>query len=420
MRNYKKIKRNGGQAMLILVVFFLFISLAIITGLVSPSVRQFKVASDFIYSRQSFFLSESGIEDAYYRLKNAKPIGDSVALSLDGNIVTTNITDSGFNEKTITSSGDVFNRERKNEVVLSTGQGVSFNYGIQAGQGGFTMLNNAGVNGNVYSNGNIGGGSNGSFISGTAIAAGVNGTINRVTIGQSGIGNAWAHTISNSNVAGNLLCQTGSGNNKTCDTSQPDPEPIPMPITQEMIDQWKADAEVGGIVEGNLIISEATSLGPKKITGNLTINADLTVTDTIYVVGRIITANNVHVSLSPSYGASSGILLTDGPIDLSNNVIFEGSGTGNTFVMLITTSSCPSGCGGTNALEIANNAGAVILNAQNGTAHLNNNVTLNEIVAEEISMDPNAVVDYLTGLANVSFTSGPSGGWNIKSWKEVI
>lgn len=415
----RKINKQSGQAMLISVVFFLFISLAIIAGLVSPSVRQFKIASDLIYSRQSFFLSESGIEDAYYRLKNAKPIGDSVSLSLGDNTVTTNITDSGYNEKTISSLGDVSNRERKNEVVLSTGQGIAFNYGIQAGEGGFSMLNNAGVNGNVYSNGNISGGSNGSFISGTAIAAGVNGTINQVTVGQSGIGNAWAHTVNNSTIEGNLLCQIGSGNNKTCDTSQPDPEPIPMPITQEMIDQWKLDAEAGGIVEGDLTIAEATSLGPKKITGNLIINADLTVTDTIYVVGEISTANNVHVSLSPSYGASGGILLTDGPINLSNNVIFEGSGTENTFVMLVTTSSCPEGCSGVNALEIANNVGAVILNAQNGTAHLNNNVTLNEIVAKEISMDQNAVVNYLSGLANTSFTSGPSGGWNIKSWKEV-
>ena len=43
--------KNKGQAMLISVIFFLFISLAITSGLVSPSVREFKIANDLIKSR---------------------------------------------------------------------------------------------------------------------------------------------------------------------------------------------------------------------------------------------------------------------------------------------------------------------------------------------------------------------------------
>jgi hypothetical protein len=73
-KNPGKIQRNKGAAMLISVVFFLFISLAIISGLVSPSVREFKNSTDAIKSRQSFFLSESGAEDAYYRLRTSKPV----------------------------------------------------------------------------------------------------------------------------------------------------------------------------------------------------------------------------------------------------------------------------------------------------------------------------------------------------------
>ena len=57
----KKIKKNEGIAMLISVIFFLFISLAITGGLVSPSVREYKISNDIIKSRQSFFLSESGV-----------------------------------------------------------------------------------------------------------------------------------------------------------------------------------------------------------------------------------------------------------------------------------------------------------------------------------------------------------------------
>ncbi len=423
-KDFKKINnqslpagRQGGAAMLIAVVFFLFISLAIISGLVSPSVREFKNANDAVRSRQSLFLSESGTEDAYFRLKNAKTISSPVVLVLNGNTATTTITDSGYNEKTVTALGDVSARQRKSEIVLTTGDGVSFSYGIQSGVGGF-VIGNAVVNGNVYSNGNITG-ANGATITGSAFAAGATGVIDNIDVGQGGIGDIKAHTVNDSTAAGNLYCQVGSNNNKSCNTSQADPEIAPMPITEEMINKWKADAELGGIFTGNMIISEQTSLGPKKITGNLSIEADVVITGTVYVTGNITTNNGAEVSLSSSYGALGGIIVADGRVTLSNNVKFFGSGTAGTYILLVTTSACPTDCSGLNALEILNNVGAILVNAQNGTVHLNNNVTLNEVVGNTIIVDNSAVINYLSGLANQNFSSGPSGGWNIDSWKEV-
>jgi len=404
--------------MLISVVFFLFISLAIIAGLVSPTVREFRNANVNLNSKRSYFLAESGSEDAYFRLKNATPIGSSTSITLNGNTATTTVNNSGYNEKTITALGDVSSWQRKNEIKLNTGTGIAFNYGIQSGTGGFVMNNNAGVTGNVYSNGNIAGADH-AFITGTAIAAGATGTINGVSVGQNGVGNAQAHTVTNSTIAGTPYCQVGSGNNKPCNTSQADPSPQNMPITQAMIDQWKADAALGGTITGNYTISSADTFGPKKVTGNLNINANLTVTGTIYVVGQITTTNGVQVSLSSSYGTTGGIILTDGYVDISNNVTFTGSGSAGSYIMLITTSQCPTGCEGQYAFDISNSAAAIIVNAQNGTVHLNNNVTLNGVVGQTILMDNNAQVNYLSGLANASFTSGPSGGWNVKSWKEV-
>lgn len=408
-----------GQAMLVAVVFFLFISLAIISGLVSPSLREYQNARDLAMSSQSYYLSESGVEDAYFRLKNAKPIGSSTLITLNGSTATTNITNSGYNEKTVTSLGDVLSRQRKSELKLSAGQGVAFNYGVQVGTGGFVMNNNAGVDGNVYSSGNITG-APGVFITGTAVISGNNGTINKIIIGENGIGDAWAKTVTNSTIAGGLYCQTGSGNNKSCNTGRGNAPEVPMPVTEEMITKWKSDAALGGTVSGNLTISSPTSLGPKKITGNLIINKDLTLTGTVYVMGNITTANNVYVSLSPSYGTTGGVLIVDENVDLSNNVVFEGSGSPDTYVLLVTTSACPTtGCASTNAIEVANNVGAVILNAQNGTIHLSNNITLNAVVAKTISMNNNSVINYLSGLADSTFSSGPSGGWNINGWKET-
>lgn len=416
--NFKKVKRNSGAAMLISVIFFIFISLAIIAGLVTPSVREFKNTNVNLNSKKSYFLAESGSEDAYFRLKNAQPIGSSTSITLNGNTATMTITDSGYNEKTISALGDVSGRQRKNEIKLSAGTGIAFNYGIQSGTGGFVMSNNAGVTGNVYSNGNITG-ANGAFVTGTAIVAGATGIIDNINVGQAGVGNAQAHTVTNSTVAGTLYCQVGSGNNKPCNTSQADPSPQNTPTTQAMIDQWKADAALGGTITGNYTVSSAGTLGPKKITGNLNINANLTVTGTIYVMGQINTSNGVQVSLSSSYGATGGIILTDGYVDISNNITFAGSGSAGSYIMLITTSQCPTGCGGQYAFDVSNNVGAIIVNAQNGTVHMNNNVTLNEVVGQTILMDNGAQVNYLSGLANASFTSGPSGGWNVKSWKEV-
>ncbi len=410
-------KTNTGAAMLISVVFFLFISLAIIAGLVGPSVREFKISGDLVRSRQSFFLAESGVEDAYYRLSNAKPIGASTNITLNGSTATTTITDSGYNEKTISSSGDVASRQRKNQLVLSTGTGIAFSYGIQAGTGGF-QLGNATVVGNVYSNGNITG-SNGAEITGSAFAAGA-GTINNIDIGQSGTGNAWARTVTNSTIQGTLYCQTGSGNNKSCNTSQGDAPAVGMPLTDEMITNWKADAALGGTISGNYTFTGGGSFGPKKINGNLTINSNMTITGTIHVTGNVTTSNGVHVSLSPSYGTSGGIIIIDGTADFSNNADFTGSGSANSFVMVVVTSTCPTGCAGSpNAVEVDNNVGAVIINAQNGTVHLNNNAELNEVVGKTIIIDNSAEVNYLSGLANTSFSSGPSGGWNVKTWKEI-
>ena len=409
--------RQKGAAMLVFLVFVLFISLAIISGLASSSLRQFNLVNNLLRSNQSFFLSESGIEDAYFRLKNAQPIDSSEIITLNGNTVNTSITDSAYNEKTITALGDISSRQRVNELTLNPGTGLSFNYGIQAGLGGF-VIGNAIVNGNVFSNGTVVGG-NGATVTGSAFSAGASGLIDNINIGTGGIGDARANTVRDSDISGNLYCQIGTGNNKSCDTGEDNPDVVDMPVTQAMIDEWKTSAEEGGIILGNVTISAPTALGPKKITGNLAIDADLTITGTIYVLGNITTNNGAHVSLDSSFGSLGGVVITDGRATLSNNVQFYGSGSEGSYVLLISTSICPTGCSGLNAIEILNNVGAVLVNGQYGTVHLNNNVELSEVVGERIIIDNSAEVNYLSGLANVNFYSGPSGGWNVETWKEV-
>lgn len=165
----KKMQKNRGAAMMIVVIFFLFISVSILIGIITPTVREFKIAGTIFNSKNSYFLAESGVEDALYRIKNNKQIGTSETIVLGSSSTTTTITTIGSNQKQIDSLGDTTSNQRKVSATLSTSAGVSFNYGVLVGQGGID-LNSGTINGNVYANGPITGDSS-SAITGTAISA---------------------------------------------------------------------------------------------------------------------------------------------------------------------------------------------------------------------------------------------------------
>ena len=409
--------------MLISVVFFLFISLAIIFGLVTPAVREFKKKSVDLSSKQSYFLAESGTEDAVYRILHNMTIDSSETITLNNNSVTTSITTLIGNIKDIVSLGDVQSFQRKNSSTIRTGDGAIFKYGTQAGQGGFVFQNNAHISGSVYSNGNIVG-ANGAYITGDAFVAGSTGTISNMRIGTDGIGIAEVHNITGSTVTGTIYCQNGSGNNKPCDPSQPDPAIQPLPIPDEDILKWQGDAELGGTINENITISGTTTLGPKKIVGNLAINGTLIMGGTVYVTGNITFGVNGVLKLASSYGATSGIIISDGYIAISNNTVFQDSGTAGSYILLLSNSSCDasmsgSPCNGHNAIEVSNNSDISIVNAQKGTVYFSNNATVKESVGNKIELKNNVGISYGSGIFNVGFTSGPSGSWQIGSWLET-
>ena len=253
---------------------------------------------------------------------------------------------------------------------------------------------------------------------------GLTGSITGVDVGENGVGDARAHTVTSSTVEGNLYCQSGSGNNKPCDPSLPDPTAESFPISDGNIEEWQDDAEAGGITTGDYSpVGAASSLGPQKITGNLNLTSNshvLTLTGTVWVEGNITISNLSKVKLDSGYGSTSGVIIADGYIYLSNNILFEGSGSSDSYVLLLTNSSCPSGggCDGNYAIDVNNNAGAVILNAQKGTIHFANGSAAKEATADALYLSPLAEITYESGLANVNFVSGPSGAWVIQSWKE--
>ena len=571
----KKINMQSGAAMLVAVIFFMVAALSIVVELVSPSVREYKIARDVFQSRQSFFLSESGVEDAFYRLKTGKALGSSTLINLNGNTATTSIT-SGLGVTTISSVGDVNLRQRINSMAVSSGLGVSFNYGVQTGEGGINLGNNSSVEGSVYANGPItGSGSitgsatsanspalasdqaNGSgtpaydvnfgnttatqdfaqsftvsatgagnkvqfylkkvgspanltirltanssgspattsiatgtlsaslvstsygwidvpfstnpelavnttywIVVDSAVSAtnyytigansngyangagkigtyggtwnattpagldyffnlfmgGLTGSITSTVVGTGTVGNAYAHTVNSATIRGTNYCQTGSGNNKVCNTSLTDPTSIAMPISDANIADWKTAAAAGGIYTGNFTLDgSSATYGTRKIVGNLTVqnNSTLTFTGVIWITGNLDINNNGIVKVPTTFGNNSGVIITDGTITVSNNGSFTGSGNASSFVMALSTSNS------TSAITVNNNAGTVILYAANGTINLNSTAEAKEVNGYRIVLGNNAHIRYTSGLVNQNFVSGPSGGWSISNWGEI-
>lgn len=407
----KNLKKDSGQAMMVAVIFFLVTTVTLIFGLTTPVTKQQRAALNLFVTRQSYYAAEAGLEDVVYRLKTGKTVGTTETINVgSGNATIITTDDSGG--KKVVATGDFADIMRKIQAHIQLGDGIAFHYGIQVGQGGFTLSNNAGVNGNVYSNSTIIG-ANGTFITGSAVAVT---SINAVTIGTGSTGDGQAPTVTNSTIRGSLYCQTGSGNNKSCNTSLPNPTAQNFPISSEQITEWQNEAVAGGTFVGNKTFSGTNgTLGPIKIQGNLSLsnNAILTMTGAIWVTGNISLSNNARIQLSSNFGSAGSVVIADGTTSISNNSTFVGSGVSGSYIMMLSTSSAG------NAISLANNAGSVILYAPYGTVQLSNGAHVKQITANRILLSNNAIIDYDQGLMDSSFTTGPSGGYNILDWREV-
>ncbi len=425
-KDFKKIKRNSGAAMLMSVIFFLFISLAIISGLVSPTVREFKNASINLNSKKSYFLSESGGEDALYRILKNISVGESETIILDSNSATTAIGVL-LGNKEINSLGDVGSLQRKTNITLAIGTGASFNYGIQTGPGGFVLENSASVTGNVYSSGSILG--SGNTIYGDAISAGPTGLINNIHT----ISSAYAHTIQDSDVDANAYysVKTNTTVNGTSYPNSADQPVASLPITDDQIDELEADALAGGVINSPCpyIINSSRTIGPVKINCNLEISGSPTVilNGSIWVTGNVSIRNSAVIRVYTGLGSKSVAIIADNPnnritsssIDLANSSQFFGSGSAGSFVFLISQNNSAESGGSDDAISMDNSSsGSVILYASHGLININNSATLKEVTGYKIKARNSANIVYDTGLANTLFTSGPGGGYEIIGWKE--
>ena len=157
-------------------------------------------------------------------------------------------------------------------------------------------------------------------------------------------------------------------------------------------------------------------------------NSILTLTGTVWVTGNLFLKSNTAIQLDPSYNPYSGIIVVDGQVSLDSNVTFCGSegyksagkcnlpAAGNYLMILSVKNSTGQE---DPAIISTSNTKTAVLYASNGFITLNSQSNLKEATGVGIKMNSNANVSYETGLANAKFSSGPGGGWILKSWEEI-
>ncbi|MBI1888927.1 MAG: hypothetical protein HYS15_03310 [Candidatus Spechtbacteria bacterium] len=410
-------RNKQGIIALLIVLVTMFIGSALAFASVFVSLNQAKGVKNIAYSYESIYASEAGVEDALLRvldstkkLPSTNPytllVGNASASTTIGNIL--------GGARTIVSEGSRLGRVRKvgATLVLDTANG-SFFFGAEVGDAGLTMQNGSKVNGNVFSNGPVIAGPNTS-ITGTVRVAKNGNKLKEAVVGK----DAQVDICENSTISGVLTVRTNTGCTSASTTLLVgEIATSSLPVTQAQVDGWKSDAASGGTIVGNYTLdgSNQASLGPKKIQGNMEIknSAKLTITGTLWVTGEITIQNSAQVRLDSSYGSTSGVVVSDDEIILKDESISSGSGQAGSYLLYVSATSKDP------ALIIQNNAQADILFTLNGWVEVRNNTHVREVTGYGVRLLNNAELTYETGLNNTSFSSGPSAGWSVGSWKET-
>jgi len=420
-----------GQAVLIAVIFFVVGGTMVLAAISGPVLRQHARISNWEISRQSFFAGEASIEEVGYRVMHGLSVSSAESLSLLGAEVATTIEDTAEG-KQITATGDTKNMIRKNRAVLTAGSGASFHYGIQTHLA-VNVNNGAAIHGNVYSNGAVYVGNN-AHIYGDVVSAGEEGFFSGHATGT-----VYAHTINSAQIDRDAHYQTISGSTVS-GTSYPgssDQPTVPLPDLTASIEEWETSALSGGTIsspcpDGTYTINADASLGPIKINCDLRItksggsNTTVTLLGNVWVSGNIRIENNVTVRIDPSLGTNSVALIADDPsdrltgsaINILNNITLLGTGQGSSAIVLVSRNE-----GGEDwtAINYNNNGGDndVVFYAPGAVVNLNNNASISAITAYLANINNNTEVIYKSGLASLLFSSGPGGGYEIESWREV-
>lgn len=261
------------------------------------------------------------------------------------------------------------------------------------------------------------------YIGGNTASISGQGLYQQLRVGTSGTGTAWASNVNAVNATGTIYCTTGANNNKTCDTSKGNPTAQAWPISDANIADWKASATTTQTGNVNVGGSSTVSLGNKKIVGDVSVQGGgiLKITGPLWITGNLDLEGGGVIKIDSSLGAGSTVIVVDGIITMGGGGNVQGSGASGSYLVIISLSTCPIGpsCGQNDAVTVTGGAGSIVLIAQNGTISFQGGAAAKEATGYAVDLQGGANVTYDSGLANLNFTSGPSGSWVVNSWQEV-
>lgn len=419
---FDKNNKEKGFALFYGAVLILAVVLVVVVGISVTVYNQQKIFQNIVKSTQAYYGAEAGLEDALLRIEKDMSLSVPYSIDVGNTSVVVDVIDEFENSKIITAEANILDRIRKMEVRYGISvQEVSFHYGAQIGDGGMEMGNGSLVRGNIYSNGTVFGAGT---IEDTIIVAGNGNKIQGLSIDR----DAKAYSCEDCDIEGDMTYVTG-GILDDCDVDGSITEQSEeilaknLPLSEAQINDWKQEAEMGGVITGDHIISGKITedLGPKKITGKLIIdnNANLNMTGTIWALGGIEIDNGATIQLDEgSYGPLSGVLLTDAKIKIKPGTYLIGTGQPGSYLLLLSTDSEDEDIRDP-AIDVDNNSETAIFYTTIGLIVLRNNIQTKEVTGYKIYLDNNAQILYESGLRNTSFSSGPGASWQINSWKEI-
>ncbi len=475
------LRLHSGQAAILIIFVLGMVTLLIGMSLSQTGFRESMMARGTAGSTKAFYVANSGIEDAIYRMKNSDMHDDSYELSVEEGKATVSVTQLPEESEDgvitlvseITSVGEYKNYVRKiRAVVKNEVFAPDFTRFIQAGRGGIEIDDNVEIRGydyingkdvmvNVYSNNFIRGKNNGidgkescdEPVATTQIAGNVTafGVVEGLGNGSGPCidGDVFAESLKECRVYGTAF--SGSGEygilcpykelcnpaDKVCQM----PEKQPLPEGIERIVDYIMDN--GGEYDGDCIVGDPSTpcwtpaADGTPTLGNIVINGDLKtysnssmyLSGSVYVAGNVEFNSNQTIGLDPSVDQSTSLIfLANGTLTVEANVNFTSIDT--TFLLMASqkhngTDDPETVCDDDNdeiAITINPNVQSILFYAIHGCAWVRETAGKafrGAIIAEGIKIDNNVEMIYDTRLQNARFYFNEGGAFTISSFAEI-
>ncbi len=440
-------KKNTGSVMIFTTLFFISISMILLSGLSYVSVKSIKNIRNTIIGKTNYYVAEAGMEDALYRLKNSFLIYPNTTLTIDANSASVNFIDTYDGYTTLSSVASTGGYYKSLQAKLTLSTNVSFKYGIEAGSGGITLSNSSYVTGTVHSNGTIKSlSSSGSNVYGDIIGVGPNGN----TFGIHATGSVWAHTIGSSTnyatqIDKNAYYQTIANNVTVTGTSYPgtaDISTTSTPIPDALITKWEADATAGTTLtsswcdtysNGVCTIKDPKTIGASVIPFDLVIKSTgntatiLTVSGPVWIKGNLTVQTSGGIKIASSLGDSNVPIIVDKTTDRLNSstvtvqqgASFTGSGSVNSWVFIISQNNSAENGGSIVAFSMQQGSSALVVYAAHGLLSLSQSAQVVSASAYQVALEQTSNVIFDKNLANVLFSTGSNSAFSIVNWQQI-